>query len=303
MNLLSVVIEKKPDKLQTLLNKQIESFKNEGIEIDEKSTYDDPFYTLDYSVKIESVKNYPISDFINIFKYCAANALYEYVKLYEEPNLFNRIIDYDYYYFNVKEKIEIQNNIKELFEKEKNQANDKNSEAYKRKFTTIQKFVEYFKGNSQINIKGFITFRLKDYILELQEVVERAVEDFLMDKEYNEFIKLLRYFVDIQEAKVDTIHILLEDDNKYKLYDQYGKLVDNDYLKMIAAEMVDKDINYEDLLISSLITIAPNKIFIHHISKFDNVEVIQTISRVFVDKVNICDSCEWCKVKANVEKE
>ncbi|SNT08060.1 putative sporulation protein YtxC [Anaerovirgula multivorans] len=303
MNLLSVVIEKKPDKLQILLNKQIESFKNEGIEIDEKIAYDDPFYILDYSVKIESVKNYPISDFINIFKYCAANALYEYIKLCEEPHIFNRIIDCDYYYFNVKEKIEIQNNIKELFEKEKNQANDKNSEAYKRKFTTIQRFVDYFKTNSQINLRGFITFRLKHYVIELQDIVERAVEDFLMDKEYNEFIKLLKYFVDIQEAKVDTIHILLEEDNKYKLYDQYGKLVDNDYLKMIAAEMIDKDINYEDLLISSLITIAPNKIFIHRISKLENVEVIKTISRVFVDKVNICDSCEWCKVKANVEKE
>ena len=301
MNLLSIVIEKKSDKFQALLNKQIESFRNEGIEIDEKSDYSEPYYILEYSVKIESVKNYPISDFTNIFKYCAANALYEYLKLYEESCIFNRIIDYDYYYFNAKEKKEIQNNIKALLKKERHQENDKNSEAYQRKLMIIQSFVDYFKINSYINLKGFITFRLKSYIIGLQDIVERGVEDFLMDKEYNEFIKLLKYFVDIQEAKIDVIHIVLEEDYKYKLYDKYGHLIDNDYLKMIAAEMIDKDINYEDLLISSLITIAPNKIFIHQISKLQSLELIKTISRVFFNKVKVCDSCDWCKVKVNLE--
>ncbi|SET49576.1 putative sporulation protein YtxC [Natronincola peptidivorans] len=303
MNLLAIAIENNPDKLQFLLKKQIQSFKNEGVEIDEKIIIDEPFYILEYSIKTESIKNYPINDFINIFKYCVANALYEYIKLYQESELFNRIIEYDYYYFTVKERLEIQDNIKGLLIKDKNDIKNKNNESYQRKFTIIQRFVDYFKENTELNLKGFITFRLKDYILELQDIVERAVEDLLMDKEYNEFIKLLKYFVDIQEAKIDVIHIVIEEDNKYKLYDQYSNIVNNEYLKMIAAEMTDKDINYEDLLISSLITIAPNKVFIHRVSKNSNAEVIKTISRVFADRVKVCDTCDWCKVKVQAEKE
>lgn len=303
MNLISVVVEEKPDQLQTLFKKQIESFLNEGVEIIEKSTWNSPFHVLEYSVKIESIKNYPVSDFINIFIYCAANALYEYIKLYKESQILNKLIEYDYYYFNIKEKISIQDNIKHLLQKEKEKAANKNNEAYEKKFKMIQKIVDYLKNDSKINLKGFITFRLKDYVTDLQEFVDRGVEEYLMDKEYNEFIKLLRYFVDIQEAKVDILHILFEDNNKYKLFDQYGKLVDNDYLKMIAAEVVEKDINFEDLLISSLITIAPNKVFIHCVSKLNNSEVIKTITRIFVDKVKICDNCDLCSIKVNAKKE
>ncbi|SDK74774.1 putative sporulation protein YtxC [Natronincola ferrireducens] len=303
MNLLSIITDKNVEKLQQKLNKQINVFENEGILIEEKIIQDDSFYILNYSVEIESVKNYSISDFINIFKYCGANALFEYIKAYEEPHLINKIIDCEYYYFNIKERMEIQNIIRTNIEKENNKAVEVNSEESHRKFTIIQRFMDYFKLHDEINIKGFITFRLKDYILELQDIVERAVEDFLMDKEYNEFIKLLKYFVDIQEAKIDLIHILLEDEGKYKLYDQYGNLVNNEYLKVIASEMGDKDINYEDLLISSLITIAPNKVFIHNISKLENPDMIKTISQVFANKVKVCRDCDWCRVKANAEKE
>ncbi|AKL94499.1 sporulation protein YtxC [Clostridium aceticum] len=303
MNLLSIIVEENVEELQQQLSKQIEPFKNEEIEIDESVTYHESFGILEYNVKIESVKNYPISDFINIFKYCIANGLFEYIKIYEEPLLIHKLINYDYYYFSIKERMEIENIIKVDLKNQSDRMKDAHDEVHHRKFTMIQQMMEHLKTSSQINLKGFITFRLKDYTLELQDLVERAVEDFLMNKEYNEFIKLLKYFVDIQEAKIDIVHILLEEDSKYKLYDQYGNIVNNDYLKMVATEMVDKDINYEDLLISSLITIAPNQIFIHKISNLSNVEIIKTISRVFVNKVKVCDSCDWCKVKVKVEKE
>lgn len=303
MYLLSIVIDRNVEELKLLLDKQIESFKDEGIEIDEEINFDEPFYILKYTVGIESVKNYPIKDFVNIFKYCVANALFEYIKFYEEPQLLRKIINYDYYYFNINERVKIQNKIKDYIERETNKTIDGNKLIHKKKFEIIQQFVDYLKTNAVININGFITFRLQDYILELQEIVGRAVEEFLMDKEYNEFIKLLKYFVEIQEAKIDTLNIVLEENSKYNLYDEYGNIVNDEYLNMIEMEMDNNNINYEDLLISSLITIAPNKIFIHKIDNLTNIEIIQTITRVFVDKVTICDNCQWCGIKANIKKE
>lgn len=303
MYLLSIVIDRNIEELKLLLDKQIESFKDEGIEIDEEINFDEPFYILKYTVGIESVKNYPIKDFVNIFKYCVANALFEYIKFYEEPQLLRKIINYDYYYFNINERVKIQNKIKDYIERETNKTIDGNKLIHKKKFEIIQQFVDYLKTNAVININGFITFRLQDYILELQEIVGRAVEEFLMDKEYNEFIKLLKYFVEIQEAKIDTLNIVLEENSKYNLYDEYGNIVNDEYLNMIEMEMDNNNINYEDLLISSLITIAPNKIFIHKIDNLTNIEIIQTITRVFVDKVTICDNCQWCGIKANIKKE
>ena len=36
----------------------------------------------------------------------------------------------------------------------------------------------------------------------------------MVEKEYNEFIKLLKYFVEIQESKVDEVNILIEEEWK-----------------------------------------------------------------------------------------
>ena len=55
-----------------------------------------------------------------------------------------------------------------------------------------------------------------------------------------------------------------------------------------------EDINYDDLLISSLISLAPKKIIIHRISQFTNKELLNTIFNIFLDKVIICTECELC---------
>jgi hypothetical protein len=41
-----------------------------------------------------------------------------------------------------------------------------------------------------------------------------------MEREYKEFIRLLRYFVDIQDPKFDTIHVIVGFDGKYALFDE-----------------------------------------------------------------------------------
>ena len=49
---------------------------------------------------------------------------------------------------------------------------------------------------------------MKDYIEQLEESVDKAIDEYLMDKEYREFIKLLRHFVDLQEPKRDVVNIV-----------------------------------------------------------------------------------------------
>jgi hypothetical protein len=50
-------------------------------------------------------------------------------------------------------------------------------------------------------LDGFLSFRLKEYRGRLAEVVDKAVDEYMMDMEYKEFIRVLRYFVDVQEAQ------------------------------------------------------------------------------------------------------
>jgi putative sporulation protein YtxC len=132
------------------------------------------------------------------------------------------------------------------------------------------------------------------YINELNETIERALEIFIAEKEYNEFIKLLRYFVEIQECKIDTIHLCQGKDGRYMLYDENKKRITTEYFDELRSEIIDETINYDDLLISTLITISPRKITIHNIESFKNRELLQTIMNVFIERVIICSNCDLC---------
>ena len=57
-------------------------------------------------------------------------------------------------------------------------------------------------------------------------------------------------------------------------------------LEDLAREISDNDISYDDS-ISSLITIAPNKIVIHDSNKIKNTELLKTIENVFCGKVEM----------------
>jgi len=302
LNLLLLAADKNIDIIKDKLKRQVETFVNEGVVLEEEVESKDGLDFLKYSVKIESIKNYPISDFINIFKFCVANALWDYIQLYEEPHLIRKIIEQEYYYFDIRERIEIERNTLQILNEE-GKLLDFN-ENITRKNKIISSIIAYLNNDFQLNLKGFLTFRLKDYSLELEETVEKAVEDFLLDKEYNEFIKLLKYFVDIQDSKIETIHIILEADGKYTLYDNNNSLIDNDYIKDIASEISENNfLTYDDLLISSLITIAPKFVYIHQSNTIKRSDVIKTITKVFANRVKICNGCDWCKVNAHYHQD
>ena len=298
MHLFTIVIDENIEDFQTRLNSQIQSLVDDGIGIEEKIEFDKPFYILKYGIDIEHLNDYPIVDIVNIFRYCIANTVFEYIKYYKEPQLINKILNYDYYYFDIDERSKIEERI-DSYMKNESYVDILQNESQKR---ITKMFIDYLKNNSVININGFITFRLKEYVLGLQEIVDRAVESFLMDQEYNEFIKLLRYFVDIQEPKYEVLNILFEEDERYQLYDEFGNIINNEYLNIIEAEL-DASINHDDLLISSLITIAPNEIYIHKIDNLKNMDLIQTISKIFQDRIILCDNCQWCRIHTNIKKE
>ena len=86
---------------------------------------------------------------------------------------------------------------------------------------------------------------------------------------------------------MDEVHVQLGEDKKYILLDSSLHVINNDMLEDLAREISDKEISHDDLLISSLITIAPRKITIHQCDRIKNIELLNTISNVFCGKVTM----------------
>ena len=55
---------------------------------------------------------------------------------------------------------------------------------------------------------------------------------------------------------------------------------------------LNQDVEYDDLLLSALITISPRRIILHVISP---IEIVETIVNVFRERVRICEGCDLCR--------
>lgn len=225
-----------------------------------------------------------------------SNGLADYIIEEYEEKLILRIINSNYCYFNSIEKKEILRLA--LFIIRNDDKNFLNSIfQIRRRNIIIRKLVDYFDSSNKVILDGFVNFRLKDYMKDLEEVVDKAVDDFLTEREYKEFIRLLRYFVDIQEPKFNVIHVLVSYDNKYILLDENKKEITNECIQEFMNDIPEGEINYDDLLVSSLITMAPKKVIVHSAKSFRNKELLETIKNVFWGKAIICPECELCLVK------
>ncbi|MEF3303596.1 putative sporulation protein YtxC [Paenibacillus sp. GYB003] len=150
----------------------------------------------------------------------------------------------------------------------------------------------YLEQHSEMNLIGFIRFRLTDYMNELREVAEYAIDEFIMDQQYQEFISLLKYFVYIQETKIPVAHLMHRGGNEFTLYNEQMNPIDTEQFDGFTLELLDKEINFEDMIVSTLISVSPQKIVIH--TRDPEEQVIKTIMQIFENRAMICTYCKLC---------
>jgi len=209
-----------------------------------------------------------------------------------EKKFINRIIKHKYHQFSTEERIQIQELTLDHLDN-LNEAGSINHTLGKlvRKEEIIKQILTYLNKHQDLNVEGFVRFRLKDYLDDLKFAVERAVDDFIIEKEYNEFIDLLKYFVDLQEPRIGVVHVIKRGNDSFKIMDKNGSIINNEYLEGYLAEMFDDEVEYEDLLVSALINVAPLKIVLHF--KDENTE--KTVRNIFGERVEVCRGGLWIR--------
>lgn len=221
------------------------------------------------------------------FRYILSNALADIIIDHYELKLLKRIAKSNFFYLNESERSSVIANACKLLGEDVLVQPGALFRAT-RKNRIIKSIFEYLDSEVEFNIEGFVNFRLNQYLNELNDILERALELFVAEREYNEFIRLLRYFVEIQECKVATVHLFQSQDGRYMLCDEDRNHISGEYYDELKTELIDEAINYDDLLISTLITVSPQRIVIHDVECFKNKELVQTIMNVFTDRISLC---------------
>jgi len=143
------------------------------------------------------------------------------------------------------------------------------------------KIAEYFRSESRIIIEGFVTFRLGEYVRNLEIEVERSIRQFFIERQYEEYINLLTSFVKMQVPRVPELHVFVQNNGSYRVEGAKPFEIPEDIVNGFGIESSNPVIDDDDFMIGFLLTCAPVRIFIHNSVFFKNKELLNTIRIVF----------------------
>ncbi|HOL84906.1 putative sporulation protein YtxC [Thermoclostridium caenicola] len=151
------------------------------------------------------------------------------------------------------------------------------------------KISEYLRTSRNLTLEGFITFRLGEYVKKLEVEVDRAIRQYFVEKQYEEYINLLTAFIRMQCPRVPELHVFVQPDGSYRVQGADPFDIPDDITRGYGIDKGHPVIRDDDFMIGFLLTCAPIRIFIHHADKFKNKELLNTIKTVFSECVLVND--------------
>jgi len=208
------------------------------------------------------------------------------IKFYEK-DIIRHIICANYFYFTDIEQ-------RKIFDIAYNYLyNGELKETLIRKDSIMISCFEYFSNNNKVILDGFVNFRIKEYIKMIDYIVDMAVNKFVIDREYTEFIDLLKCYIDSKECMENLVHLIYQNKESI-LLDEFKKEIELNDSILNSKYLSDITFSSNDYTLNTLLTLLPRKIYIHLI---DNVqdEFINTLKLIFEDRIILCDDCNICK--------
>ena len=203
-----------------------------------------------------------------------SNLITEVVLEFYEEKLIKQILNYNYFYFDEYERIEILKACMKIMEDDE-----------KDRLKIIEKAAyEYLKESKSMILEGFVYFRLKEYVSYLDNIIDIAVNQFIIDREYTEFINLLRIYVNSKPAECDVLHLVYVNGESIILDDNENIVSVSDNI-LNAKYLSDISFSSNDFALNTLLTMLPERIEIHLIGIED--EFINTIKLIFENRVSL----------------
>lgn len=233
--------------------------------------------------------------YTSIFEHNLADVLTNCIISFYEEKLVERLINYNYFYFDYFEKAKIKDECLHLLN------TNTTHEFYFRKDSLWLCVYNYLHENKKVILQGFVDFRISPYIKSLDYATDISVNNFIIEREYNEFISLLKLYIHSKPSSRKIIHLIyinkesiLLDENK-NIIPMFENNFDSKYLS-------DISFSSNDITLNTLLNIIPKELHIHLISDEDD-EFIETLKLIFEDRIQICTDCNICRTYKLLKQE
>lgn len=151
---------------------------------------------------------------------------------------------------------------------------DNLTENFNRKFKLLyNSFFEFLLSNKYLVLDGFLNFRIKDYMDILDDIVNTATNHYIVEKEYLEFISLLKLYIKSRPAETNIVHLIYST-NESILLDENKEIIQitGDFLN--AKYLSDISFSSNDYTLNALLSLLPENIFIHLIDNYADEFII-----------------------------
>ena len=226
-------------------------------------------------------------DNLPLFVSVLSNILTDCIISFYEPGLIRRALNFNYFYFDNLEKKSIEEICYDSIT-----LDDDNNFKY-RKEEIWPSVLKYISDNKSMILDGFVNFRLEDYMRTIEDIVDYSVNKYIVEKEYNEFINLLKLYINSQESETDLIHLIYINGESL-LLDKDKNVISLADDVFNAKYLSDISFSSNDYALNALLTFLPKRIEIHIVGYED--EFINTLKLIFESRIYICrEDCNICR--------
>lgn len=275
-------------------NEQIQNFLMDNIALINLS--DIIFVKKCFSKYTNIIVHYVGTD-TNLFYEYFANILTGCIINNFEYKIVHKLLEFNYFYFDDMDLSKIETNCTEILNSLSNTtAIDVSSylpiEILDRENCVFESVCDYIKNHKSMVLDGFVRFRLFQYINILDSFVDFCVNQFILNREYTEFIDLLKLYINSKETKTKLVHLIYVNDESI-LLDENKNIISLSHSNLDTHYLSDISFSSNDYALNTLLSLLPEKIIIHLVSPEN--EFINTLRLIFDGKVVICSDCNICR--------
>lgn len=215
------------------------------------------------------------------------------INMYEK-DIISHIINLNYFYFDDIEKKDICNDCINSLE------STTSLEYINKRDLIFNSLHEHIQNRHSIFLSGFVNFRLSSYIKYLDSIVDIAVNKYVLEKEYREFIHLLKLYIESKDSNINMVHLIYMDNDSI-LLDNNKNIIDLLKNGFNTKYLSDITFSSNDYVLNTLLDLIPKEINIHLISPKD--DFIESLHSIFGYRVHFCTDCNICKTYKLINNE
>lgn len=211
-------------------------------------------------------------------------ALFEFITKIKFNEWFKQILKEHYFFEDEDEQQQIIDIIRSILE-----GNRKDLENFFDEpplFHEVERLVEeIFSEQHFFSFDSFVKFRLRPLFAILEKYVEISIDEYKMEQEYQVFIQTLRQFLENRQAKMDVLHLVIDDDVTF-YNEELREISRSELVKLIDRKLLSNHPIYIDsVTIAPLLSIAPKKIYLY--TNEMDAPLARTIQNIFEERVHV----------------